>query len=103
MDFKYQPLQKLLDSMYPTLRAKLRALDEEHQTVAMEYRNTGGFSGGISDEEADARRCRELENELNNIEGKHAVIRQLLAPFVLERIDQREEFDRRQCDAMMAL
>jgi len=99
----FQPSQKLKDSMYLTLRAELRRLDEQIREVAASAMEIDGFHGGVSNEEEDNHRRREVEHEKDILLGKHAMVQSLLAPFICELREQHEEFDRRQCDAMMAL
>jgi len=101
--FKYVPSAVTLSHILPTLLAARSALTEHLRGLYEEQKELNRPSFGVSDDEADDRRRRELDSKFVKLWGQQDVVNNLLAPYEEEYRQQLEAYNCRKCAEMMRI
>lgn len=97
MIFVYKPSTALLEKTFADLLA-LRDYFTAERRAIYEESSRSSFHGGVSDEEEDERKRKELDRKDAEIYAKFELVYQLLKPFELEARDMREAFEKARCE-----
>lgn len=100
MSFVYKPSTALLEKTFADLLALRDILRVERRAIYEESARSS-FHGGVSDEEEDERKRRELDRKDAEVYAKSELVDLLLRPFEFEARDMREAFEKARCDSMM--